>query len=102
MISIDEVNKTILDLEQKDTSYATCERLAWLYIVKDHLTGQVQPITHEKSPEMTGSFFLELASGIDTYELMKIIDEHMNVIMLIIPKEYDAVMKKIEELKSGK
>ena len=37
IISIDEVNKTIIELEQHDTTYATCEKLAWLYIVKDHI-----------------------------------------------------------------
>ena len=42
MINTDELDKEILMLEKKDTTYANCERLAWLYIVRDHITGQRQ------------------------------------------------------------
>lgn len=37
MVSIETIEEEILDLEKRDTSYAVCERLAWLYIVRDHL-----------------------------------------------------------------
>ena len=30
MVSIDTIEEEILDLEKRDTSYAVCERLAWL------------------------------------------------------------------------
>lgn len=37
MVSIEIIEEEILNLEKRDTSYAVCERLAWLYIVRDHL-----------------------------------------------------------------
>lgn len=37
MVSIETIEEEILNLEKRDTSYAVCERLAWLYIVRDHL-----------------------------------------------------------------
>ena len=37
MISLETIDKTILEHESKDTTYANCEKLAWLYIVRDHL-----------------------------------------------------------------
>ena len=37
MVSIEIIEEEILDLEKRDTSYAVCERLAWLYTVRDHL-----------------------------------------------------------------
>lgn len=37
MVSIETIEEEILDLEKRDTSYAVCERLAWLYTVRDHL-----------------------------------------------------------------
>lgn len=99
MISIDEVNKTILDLEQNDTSYATCERLAWLYIVRDHFPGAAQPMKHEMTNKMSGSEFLEVCSDIDIVKLLNVLDEHMSVVQLIMPKEYYALIEKIEKLK---
>lgn len=37
MVSIETIEEEIINLEKRDTSYAVCERLAWLYIVRDHL-----------------------------------------------------------------
>ena len=36
MIDIQEIEKEIKKLEEKDTSYSTCEKLSVLYTVKDH------------------------------------------------------------------
>ena len=36
MIDIQEIEKEIKRLEEKDTSYNTCEKLSVLYTVKDH------------------------------------------------------------------
>lgn len=99
MISIDEIDKTILDLEQHDTTYATCEKLAWLYIVKDHLANTpLQNVSRETSPEFGNSEFLFVASNVDIIDLMKILDEHMDVVRLIMPNEYESLIRKIREL----
>lgn len=96
MISIEEIDKTILDLENHDTTYATCEKLAWLYIVRDHL---VSPITNVAlSPQSDDSDFLSAASNKNISDILSIIDEHLQVIELLYPKEYNAVIKKIREL----
>ena len=98
MLSIDEVERTILELEKRDTTYATCERLAWLYIVHDHLT---ERIVKEKAraAEMEGSPFLEACSGADIAEILHVINEHMEAVRVIYPKEYEAVVKRIAALK---
>ena len=72
MLSIEEVERTILELEKRDTTYATCERLAWLYIVHDHLT---QRIVQEKAraADMEGSPFLAACSGAEIAEILRII-----------------------------
>ena len=98
MLSIEEVERTILELEKRDTTYATCERLAWLYIVHDHLT---QRIVQEKSraAEMEGSPFLAACSGAEISEILRVLNDHMEAVRVIYPKEYDAVVKKISETK---
>lgn len=100
MLSIEEVERTILELEKRDTTYATCERLAWLYIVHDHLT---QRIVQEKAraSEMEGSPFLSACSGAEIEEILCVMNNHMEAIRLIYPKEYDAVVKKISETKEN-
>ena len=63
IISKDEIDKTIIECESRDTSFANCERLAWLYIVRDHLTEQraSQPAPLETSKK---SEFLKAANGL--------------------------------------
>ena len=95
MLSLEEVERTILELEKRDTTYATCERLAWLYIVHDHLT---QRIVQEKSraAEMEGSPFLAACSGAEITEILRVVNEHMEAVRVIYPKEYSAVIEKIK------
>ena len=98
MLSLEEVERTILELEKRDTTYATCERLAWLYIVHDHLT---QRIVQEKSraAEMEGSPFLAACSGAEITEILRVVNEHMEAVRVIYPKEYEAVIRKISVTK---
>ena len=98
MLSIEEVERTILELEKRDTTYATCERLAWLYIVHDHLT---QRIVQEKAraAEMEGSPFLAVCSGAEIAEILRVVNEHMEAVRVIYPKEYSTVVEKIKETK---
>lgn len=98
MLSIEEVERTILELEKRDTTYATCERLAWLYIVHDHLT---QRIVQEKAraAEMEGSPFLAACSGADIAEILRVVNEHMEAVRVFYPKEYSAVIEKIKNIK---
>lgn len=98
MLSVEEVERTILELEKRDTTYATCERLAWLYIVHDHLT---QRIVQEKAraAEMDGSPFLAACSGSEIEEILRVMNEHMEAVRVIYPKEYEAVVKRIAALK---
>ena len=98
MLSVEEVERTILELEKRDTTYATCERLAWLYIVHDHLT---QRIVQEKAraSEMEGSPFLAACSGAEIAEILRVMDEHMEALRVVYPKEYEAVIRKISVTK---
>lgn len=98
MLSIEEVERTILELEKRDTTYATCERLAWLYIVHDHLT---QRIVQEKAraADMEGSPFLAACSGAEIAEILRVMNEHMEAVRVIYPKEYSTVIEKIKETK---
>lgn len=96
MISIDELNKTILDLEtNRDTTYATCERLAWLYIVRDHLTQKMnkEPLTLAGESE-----FLAAVNGKCGDAVWKIMDELAETVKMLHPRVYESVLKKLNDL----
>lgn len=102
MVSIETIEGEILDLEKRDTSYAVCERLAWLYIVRDHLKKSTVGATAMEpriTDELTGSEFLKAASSVDYAALMGILDKHMEYIKAVCPKEYSVVMSQIYALR---
>lgn len=49
MLNLDEINKSIEDLEKGTTSYPNCQKLASLYICRDHLKNVSEGITEEKN-----------------------------------------------------
>lgn len=74
MVSIETIEEEILNLEKRDTSYAVCERLAWLYTVRDHLkkpTVDATVMEQRITDELTGSEFLKAASNVDYAALME-------------------------------
>lgn len=97
MISQYEVDKAIMEHEAKDTTYANCERLAWLYIVRDHLTGAEMRRAGLYSPS-GDSEFMQAVSGKDGAAVWTVIDELMETVKIVNPKLYDGVMRRIEAI----
>lgn len=93
MIDLDIVKEEIAALEQEDTTYETCERLAWLYIVRDGLLKK----RVAELPD-TRSEFLKAASEAPTDALLTVLDEHMDAIKVIYPQEYEKLVERIREL----
>lgn len=96
MVSLDIIEREILELElRRDTTYAVCERLAWLYIVRDHLAdGNQQP----NAQKVGGTEFLDLCSHVPYLALMGVLDEHMTALSVVQPKEYESIMSKLRAL----
>jgi hypothetical protein len=98
MIDLETIEREISDLETRDTSYRLCERLSWLYTVRDHL----MPSASNDSmlvPKMDGSEFLKAASGKPCVDVLKTVDEHLSTIQMLYPKTYDSVLARIRELR---
>ena len=51
------------------------------------------------APESYKSEFLAAASGVDITELLNILDEHMSVVKVLHPMEYESLIKMIKEKK---
>lgn len=97
MIDLETVERAISKLESgRDASFAACERLAWLYVVRDHMTPQADDVRTER---MMGSEFLEASSGVPYRDLMYIIDDHLEAIRLLHPRSYDSIIDRIRALR---
>lgn len=111
-MDLKEINAEITKLEAGGTNYSSCEKLACLYTVRDGLTEKEERASERITPALYSyaasaprretvdseqSEFKKAAysAGMDT--LVDVIDEHMNAVKVIYPKEYEAVVKKLKE-----
>lgn len=96
MIDLETIEREINLLESRgDTTYSQCERLSWLYTVRDHLI----PETREQvTQELRGSEFLEVCSGRSYPGVMRVLDEHMDALKIVQPREYEAVLARLRNV----
>lgn len=97
MVSLETVEREIDELEARETTYRVCERLAWLYVVRDHLrpTSKAESMT---VPDSEGSEFMRAAGGKKVRDVMSVIDEHLETLHMMYPATYSAVIDKIRQL----
>lgn len=93
MIDASIIDDEIDALEQEQTTYETCEKLACLYTVRRELKERK---AEEKA--LQSSDFLAASVGAPIADLMKVLDEHMEAIRALYPAEYEAVVSKIKSL----
>lgn len=90
MIDVSLVEDEIRAIEtEEETTIDACERLACLYVVRDHLKA--------KEPGEQ-SEFLAASVGIPLQDLMRVLDGHMNALRIVYPAEYADLMKRINAL----
>ena len=96
MTNLDIINEEIEALERKEINYAVAEKLANLYIVRDHMTNQeVEPVTVKTELE-SRSEFLTVVSSIPSDTAWDIMDELMTTLQTVNPRLYDCVMRKLK------
>lgn len=96
-MNADEINDEIVKLQNAETTWTNIQRLSWLYTVRDHMTdtgAAVQPV--EVMPDYAGEFGVAV-SGKPIGKLIDILSEHMALVKILHPKEYDAVISRISE-----
>ena len=100
MIDLETIEREISELEAREASYRLCERLSWLYIVRDHLYEKMYPPEGKAvlKSALGGSEFLDAANGKPYEDVMKVVDEHLETIRLMYPKTFSAIIARINEL----
>lgn len=81
MITLEELNAEIDELENRQPTYALMQQLASLYIVRDHLP-------------VTGSEFAQMAHK-DINKTLAVMEELMQTLEMINPRLYDGVMRQL-------
>ena len=105
MLDMDEIRSEITRLENEKTTYSSVEKLAMLYIVQERNspTPEPEPIEMQQMPRYAyaaepaapKSDFLEAVGKVPIEKALDVLDEHMEAINLLYPKEYKAVINKI-------
>lgn len=104
-MDIKEIERAMHTLACGDTNFDTVSRLASLVIVHDHLSAaaQQEPFAYSTEPRMappnlSGSDFLDAVSGAPLEDVLRVLDEHMEALRVVIPAEYDTIMRKLHKL----
>ena len=96
MLNVDEINKEILNLETKrDTTYAAIEKLAPLYIVRDHLLG-AEPSGSISTQGHT--VFERVIAGKDFSGVLPILCDLMSTLEAVNPVLYRKVIERLSEV----
>ena len=95
MISLKEIEKTITELENGETSFSNCEKLANLYIVYDHLN---KTKTFTEEPKEYNTEFFKLVKGKNVHDVYEVIDELMETLSVVNNRVYQSVINKIRGL----
>ena len=91
MITIEQIDLEINALEREAPTFAIMEKLADLYIVRDHMISGVGQTVLINS----GSKFSDAISGKNMQDVLAIMDELMSALVVLNPKLYECVMGKL-------
>ena len=99
MISLEQLNGEISALEEEKPTYAIMQKLADLYVVRDHMILEPQPgaavVVSETLPDIeSGTEFCKLVSGKDARAVLPVLDELMTTLQILNRKLYGSVLEK--------
>lgn len=95
-----EIAEEIEKLERDGTSYQNCVKLAVLYSIIDHKPDKSQ--SYGFSYSSSASRFLNACNGKRAEDILQIMDEHMEAIEALYPKEYNLIIERINRLSLSK
>ena len=88
MISLEQITGEIAALEEETPTHAVMQKLAALYIVRDHMIIQT-PVT-DVVVAVSDSDFMKKASGMDRTSFLKVMDELMSTLSVVNPPLYNS------------
>ena len=101
MINLDQINGEIAVLEEEKPTHVSMQKLAALYVVRDHLIMGLQPASPVVSvaevfpTSDTASEFLNAIAGKNISSVMSVVDELVGTIRLLDSNLYNSFMRKL-------
>ena len=117
MIDLREIRDTIDEIKRNGTTVGQAEKLALLYIAAEHMEREEaerskkaygnmeRRYSRAAAPESRTEYvqveprsrFLEACNGAKMSDMLNVMNEHMEVIMVLYPKEYEAIIDRIKK-----
>lgn len=100
MITKNEIEKAISELEAAPMSYSSCEKLACFYTIRNNLFAYETPVKVKAADiQVSGdSEFVELINQKNLEDVFVIMDELMEALKITNSRLYDGVLRKLEKL----
>lgn len=100
MISIEQIEGEISALEEEKPTHVIMQKLANLYIVRDHMTikPELAPDVAYVPVQRSQSEFMTICSGKNVEAVLETLDGHMSAIKILYPKEYNKIIDKIKKI----
>lgn len=99
MPSKEDLLEAIREIQGKEPTYSNCEKLATFYTLLRYLYSEEDGYSESAGifPATDGSEFRQAISGKDIEKVVDVLDEHMEMVQILFPKEYKEVIRRIEE-----
>ena len=97
MISRRELIEAMEQCEREPVTYQSCEKLATLFVIYDHLYGETErkPAIETIIGKWGESDFLSAVTDKDAGKVWQAIDELVTTVQALYPRLYEAFMAKI-------
>lgn len=119
MIDLREIDETIDSIKRNGATINDAVTLAMMYIAREHMMREetvitpaqmaqnyaraAEPHTVKETParvQTNGtSRFLAACEGLEIDKVLALINEHMDVIRVLYPKEYDAILRRLDRMR---
>ena len=98
MPSKEELLDAIKEIQNKEPSYSNCEKLATFYTLLRYLYSEEDEAQSRDAFHVSnGSEFRQAIAGKNIEKVVDVLDEHMEMVQVLFPKEYKEVIRRIEE-----
>ena len=102
MISIEQINGEIAVLEEQVPTHIIMQKLASLYVVRDHMvipkTGEVRQDIPDTLSVYGSSEFLKTIDGKSTRKVMLVVDELIDALQVLNPRLVSNFFEKLNSI----
>ncbi len=96
MITKWDIDRAIEECHEGKENYSTCEKLATFLTLKHYLYNNEEHEEPQHSYD-SGTDFMTAVSGKDVGKVYAVIDELMETLLVLNPRLYDGVMRRLAE-----